>query len=220
MLKVLVACEESQEVCKAFRAKGHVAFSCDIIDCSGGFPEWHIKGDVMPILNGGRFQTCDGLWHTCYKWDLIIAFPPCTYFTTAGACRMYHKVNGVSVLDQDRYKKAMEMKKLFMAIYNADCPRISIENPTPMKLIGLPKETQVIQPFMFGHPWTKRTLLWLKGLEPLKPINIVEPIMGSWVNGDASQYKKANGKHNGKSNALDRSKTFSGVAQAMCDQWG
>ena len=157
--------------------------------------------------------------HIQGKWDMIIAFPPCTYFTTAGACRMFHKINGVSILNKDRYDKAMEMKKLFMAIYNADCHRICIENPTPMKIIGLPKYTQVIQPYQFGHPWTKRTLLWLKGLPDLLPSNIVSPIMGSWVNADANSYKKKNGKHNGKNNSTERSKTFIGVAQAMAEQW-
>lgn len=204
-MRVLVACEESQRVTIELRKLGHEAYSCDIVPCSGGHPEWHYQQDVLPLLKE--------------KWDMIIAFPPCTYFTTAGACRMYHKVDGVSVLDEERFAKAMEMRKLFMAILEADCPRIAVENPTPMKVVNLPPHTQVIQPYMFGHPWTKRTLLWLKGLPFLQPTNVVDPEMGSWVNGDATQYKKANGKHNGKSNATDRSKTFEGVARAMAEQW-
>lgn len=151
---------------------------------------------------------------------MIIAFPPCTYFTTAGACRMFHRVNGVSVLDEERYTKAMEFKDLFLSILNADCPRIAVENPTPMSIIGLPPHTQVIQPYEFGEPWTKRTLLWLKGLPRLKPTDVIEPTMGSWVNGCAKAYKKPNGKHNGVSNPTERSKTFRGIAEAMASQWG
>ena len=203
-MKILVACEESQRVTIELRKLGHEAYSCDIEPCSGGHPEWHLQQDVLPLLKE--------------KWDMILAFPPCTYFTTAGACRMYHKVDGKSILDEDRFACAMKMKELFMAIYNADCPKIAIENPTPMKIIGLPEYTQVIQPWQFGHPWTKRTLLWLKGLPNLEPTEIVKPEMGSWVNGDSKQYKKANGKHNGKSKAIDRSKTFPGIAKAMAEQ--
>lgn len=221
-MKVLVACEESQRVCMAFRKKGHEAYSCDVIPCSGGHPEYHIQEDVLPLLNAKiKFHTCDGELHVIKKWDLIIAHPPCTYFTTAGACRMFHKTpDGTSILDKDRFNKAMEMRKFFMAIYNANCDRIAIENPTPMKIVDLPKHTQVIQPYQFGHEWTKRTLLWLKGLPELKPTKIVKPIQGSWVNGSAAQYKKADGKHNGVSSAKDRSKTFQGIADAMADQWG
>lgn len=158
--------------------------------------------------------------HIQGRWDMIIAFPPCTYFTSAGACRMFHKVDGVSVLDEERFAKAMVFKELFMSILDADCERIAVENPTPMSIIGLPPHSQVIQPYEFGEPWTKRTLLWLKGLPRLKPTEVIEPIMGSWVNGCAKAYKKPNGKHNGVSNPTDRSKTFIGIAQAMAEQWG
>lgn len=164
-----------------------------------------MQQDVIPLLKE--------------KWDMIIAFPPCTYFTTAGACRMFHKVDGVSILDEERYANAMKMKALFLAIYEADCPHICIENPTPMKIVGLPPHSQVIQPYQFGHPWSKRTLLWLKGLPPLKATCVVEPTKGSWVNASADAYKKANGKHNGKSSAIERSKTFEGIARAMAEQW-
>lgn len=215
-MKVLVACEESQAVCIAFREMGHDAFSCDIQECSGGHPEWHICGDVVSLLNGYcAFITQDGKYHKIdNKWDMIIAFPPCTYFTSAGACRMFHKVNGVSQLDTERYEKAMEYKKFFMSILNANCDKISIENPTPLKIVNLPKETQVIQPYMFGHPWTKRTLLWLKGLPDLTPTNIVEPVNGSWVNGGHVA------GHKGMVSSKMRSKTFQGVADAMAKQWG
>ena len=237
-MKVLVACEESQEVCKAFRARGHEAYSCDIQECTGGHPEWHIIGDVLLILNGGKerdedgyyhdnaFQTQDGEWHELpYKWDLIIAHPPCTYMTTASACRMYHKQkDGKSYIDEDRVKKMILSRDLFMAFLNADCEMIAIENPTPMKIACLPKHTEVIQPFEYGHPYTKRTLLWLKGLEPLKPTNIVEPVNGSWVAGDSGIYKKVKlGKASypvGFRDSKKRSKTFPGIAKAMAEQWG
>ncbi len=126
-MKVLIACEESGRVTAEFRKRGHEAYSCDLLPTSGEHPEWHIQGDVLKLLKE--------------KWDMIIAFPPCTYFTCAGACRMFHKVNGVSVLDSDRFDMAMKMKELFMAIYNADCPYIALENPTPMKIVGLPKHS-------------------------------------------------------------------------------
>lgn len=223
-MNILVACEESQRVCESFRLLGHNAFSCDIMRCSGGHPEWHIKGDVIPLLNGNcAFVTenNDSAIHMIDKWDMIIAFPPCTYFTTAGACRMYHKnkETGESIIDNERYNKMLEMRELFMSIYNANCDKICIENPTPMKIAELPPYTQVIQPYMFGEPWTKRTLLWLKGLPELQPTKIIEPVNGSWVNGDSSKYHKGI-KPLGKSSACDRSKTFNGVACAMAVQWG
>ena len=186
-MRVLVACEESQEVCKAFRAKGHEAYSCDIQECSGGHPEWHIQGDVLPLLHpkwyelnrdgegnqweGYKFQTVDGKTHQFEgKWDLIIAHPPCTYMSKAGARFMYLTAGNVN---QERLKKALQAKDFFMQFVNADCDKICIENPTPLKIVGLPKESQVIQPYQFGHPYSKRTLLWLKGLPELKPTNIL-----------------------------------------------
>lgn len=206
-MKILVACEESQRVCNAFRKKGHEAWSCDIIPTSGDHPEWHIQGDVIEQLNN--------------KWDMIIAFPPCTYFTTAGACRMYQKDEcGISHLNLDRYKKMLKMRDLFYAIYNAQCDKIVIENPTPMKIAELPPHSQVIQPWQYGEPWTKRTLLWVKGVPLLKPTDIVEPIMGSWVSSGSDYRRKGKGNVFGKSSAKDRSKTFQGVADAMAEQWG
>jgi len=222
-MNVLVACEESQRVTTEFRRLGHNAFSCDIESESGGHPEWHINEDVLPLLNGHcTFKTVDGVEHNIpSKWDMIIAFPPCTFMTTAGACRMYHKQeNGLSILDEERVKKMIISRDLFMSIFNSSCEKICIENPTPMKLACLPKPSQIIQPYQFGHPYSKRTCLWLKGLKPLKPTEIVEPIKGSWVNGDASAYKRK-GKENifGKSSSKERSKTFQGIAQAMAKQW-
>lgn len=194
-MKVLVACEESQRVCIAFRNKGHEAYSCDIEECSGGHPEWHIKDDVLKHLNEG--------------WDLIIAHPPCTYLSNAGARFLYPK----GELNKERYKKGLEAKEFFMKLYNADCPKIAVENPVSSKIYNMPKHTQEIQPFEFGHPFKKKTRLWLKGLEPLKPTNIVEvsestKIAGNWFN------------KGGKDRQKNRSKTFEGIAQAMAEQWG
>ena len=222
-MNVLVACEESQAVCKAFRLKGHNAFSCDVDKCSGGHPEWHIKQDVSEILNGDcSFKTQDesNVYTIRGKWDLIIAHPPCTYMSVAGACRMYpHSGGGV---DRERFDKAMKAKDFFMMIYNADCPMICIENPIPMKIIGLPEKSQIIQPYQFGHPFTKKTYLWLKNLPDLKPTKIVEPV-GPYVCGNANIWKKqaSNGVVYGKEKSpKHRSKTFQGVADAMAEQWG
>ena len=220
-MKVLVACEESQRVCIAFREKGHESYSCDIIECSGGHPEWHIMQDVIPLLNGNcEFETVDGIKHKIEgKWDLIIAHPPCTYLTNAGACRMYPQKGKI---DTNRFAKAMDAKKFFMAFLNAECEKICIENPIPLSVVELPKKTQVIQPYEFGHPYTKKTYLWLKGLPNLVPTNIVEPV-GPYVCGNSEIWKKqaAKGVVYGKEkSAKHRSKTFEGIARAMAEQWG
>lgn len=159
-MKVLVACEESQRVCIAFRERGHEAYSCDIEPCSGDHPEWHIQQDVLPLINGScEFETVDGVKHKITgEWDLLIAHPPCTYLTNAGAVRM--RVKGKIV--KERFEKAMKAKEFFMKFINAKCKRIEVENPTPMKIVELPKYTQAIQPYEYGHPYSKRTCLWLK----------------------------------------------------------
>ena len=210
-MKVLVACEESQTVCKAFRERGHEAYSCDIQECSGGHPEWHIQEDVLPLLGGEcEFMTMDGKPHTIDgKWDMIIAHPPCTYLSNAGARFLYPK----GILNEERLAKGMEAKKFFMHFYNSDCERIAIENPIPSKIYGLPPYTQSIQPWMFGHPVQKKTCLWLKGLSPLEPTDIVEErqstkIPGNWFN------------QGGKERQKNRAKTFHGIAKAMAEQWG
>ena len=154
-MKVLVACEESQTVCKAFRERGHEAYSCDIQEPSGGHPEWHILGDAIAALGGGVITTMDGKQHDVSKWDLLIAHPPCTYLSNAGARFLYPK----GVLNEDRLKLGLAAKDFFMAFYNADCEKICIENPTPSRVYELPKYTQVIQPWMFGHPVQKRTCI-------------------------------------------------------------
>ena len=218
-MKVLIACEESQTVCKAFREKGHEAYSCDIVECSGGHPEWHIMQDVLPLINGNcEFYTCDGIHHVIDgKWDLLIAHPPCTYLSNAGARHLWkgHKLN------RERYQSGLIAKDFFMTLYNADCDKICVENPTPSKIFNLPKYTQTIQPYQFGHPYTKRTHLWLKGLPELKATNIVEPVATFCPSGSYS--KKHGEKHKGlftRDRARERSKTFPGIAQAMAEQWG
>lgn len=218
-MKVLVACEESQEVCKAFRAKGHEAYSCDIIECSGGKPEWHIMTDALLLLDGNcEFLTCDETPHKIdSKWDMIIAFPPCTYLTNAGSVRM--RVNGEIV--KERYEKAMQAKDFFMCFYNADCEKVAIENPTPMKLVQLPAYSQAIQPYEHGHPFSKRTCLWLKGLPLLKPTKYIEEHV-PYVNG-GSKDAHGNPRKIQGGNTRDpkkRSKTFPGIAKAMAEQWG
>lgn len=194
-MKVLIACEESQTVCKAFRAKGHEAYSCDILPCSGGHPEWHIQGDVTPLLK--------------QKWDMIIAHPPCTYLSNAGAVHLYPK----GKLNIERYNTGLKAKEFFMQFLICDCEKVCVENPVPSKVFELPQYNQIIQPYQFGHPFSKKTCLWLKGLPPLKPTNILEEyqstkIAGNWFN------------KGGKDRQKNRSKFWEGIADAMADQWG
>lgn len=228
-MKILVACEESQAVTTELRKLGHEAYSCDIIECSGGHPEWHIQGDVLEVLNsfplfntdkkGIAFYTNDGEYHGFLGgWDMVIAFPPCTYMSNAGACRMFPRKGQ---LNEERFAKAMEAKEFFMAFYNADCERVAIENPVPLSVVGLPEKTQVIQPYEYGHPYTKKTYLWLKGLPKLTPTDVVQPV-GPYVCGNSEIWKKqaAKGTVYGKEkSAKHRSKTFPGVAKAMAEQW-
>lgn len=218
-MRVLVACEESQEVCKAFRARGHAAYSCDIQECSGGHPEWHIRGDALAYINGHcLFQTQDNKWHYVpLTWDIIIAHPPCTYLTNASSVRM--RVKGQ--IQPERYKKAMKAKDFFMTFYNANCDKIAIENPTPMKLVGLPPYTQAIQPYEYGHPYSKRTCLWLKGLPRLVPTNILdhhEPYVNGGSKDAHGNYRRFQGRK--ERDPKTRSKTFPGIAKAMAEQWG
>jgi hypothetical protein len=203
MKRILVACEESQAVTKEFRARGFEAFSCDIQQCSGGHPEWHYQCDIFEIINDG--------------WDLMIAHPPCTYMSKAGARWMYPTAGKLS---KERFQLAMEAKDMFMKLLNASIKHIAVENPVPLKVVGLPKHSQAVQPYEYGHKYSKRTLLWLKNLPPLNPTDIKS---------DYKPYLPSNtgGKKRGQSysrgvskNAKESSKTFSGVAKAMAEQWG
>ena len=144
-MKVLVACEESQEVCKAFRAKGHEAYSCDIQEPSGGHPEWHIHGDALKAIEGGQVTTMDGETHDIGKWDLLIAHPPCTYLSNAGARFLYPQ----GVLNMERYEKGVEAKEFFMKFLNCNCEKVCVENPLPSKIFCLPDYSQIIQPYEF-----------------------------------------------------------------------
>jgi len=224
-VKVLIACEESQRVCTAFRERGHEAYSCDIQEPSGGHPEWHILGDVLKILNPSKewhdiiFDTMDGVEHCVKKWDLIIAHPPCTYLSNAGAARLYPRKGQ---LNKERYEKGLKAKEFFMKFLKADCDKIAVENPIPTRIYGLPPYSQIIQPYEYGHPYSKKTCLWLKGLPKLQPTNIVEP-KGMWVNGNSAIWKRqaANGEVIRKSkDPKERAKTFPGIAKAMAEQWG
>ncbi len=209
-MKILVACEESQRVCKAFRKRGHEAYSCDIVFCSGKEPRWHIWANVEPLLNGKcSFRTCDGIEHHVDKWDMIIAFPPCTYLSRAGSSNLYKG----GKLNEERYDRGQQAAEFFMQIYNADCPRIVIENPVPIRVFGLPKPSQEIEPYYFGVPVTKKTYLWLKGVPYLCPTNVVEPI---YTFTTYPQFKNSFGKYRQR----NRSKTFEEVAEAMALSWG
>lgn len=209
-MKVLVACEESQAVTIELRKLGHEAYSCDIIPCSGGHPEWHIQWDALHLVNGDcTFVTLDGELHRMDgRWDMIIAHPPCTYLSNAGARFLYPK----GFLNEERLRKGLEAKEFFMEFLNADCDMIAVENPIPSKVYGLPPYTQTVQPWMFGHPVQKKTCFWLKGLKPLVPTEIVNErqstkIPGNWFN------------HGGKDRQRNRAKTFPGIAKAMAEQW-
>ena len=213
-MNILVACEESQAVCKAFREKGHNAFSCDIIDCSGGHPEWHIKQDVLPLLNGNcEFVSVDGQAHSIKgKWDMIIAFPPCTHLCNTGQ-RWF--VEG---------KKPMKLQReaisFFYKFVLADCEKIIIENPVGIMNTCYRTADQVINPYNFGEPYAKKTCLWLKGVNPLKVQFTKKPeICKSYAWNTTDEKGKVLG-WNTPEIKKQRSKTFPGIAKAMAEQWG
>ena len=173
-MKVLVACEESQRVCSAFRARGHESYSCDIVECSGGHPEWHIMDNCLSLLNGKcAFHTMDGEKHYVEKWDLIIAHPPCTYLTVTG--NRWFNVEKYGDKARERIKLREEAKEFFMAFANANCERIAIENPIGVMSTAYRKPDQIVQPYWFGDPFEKKTCLWLKGLPKLQKTREVEP---------------------------------------------
>lgn len=232
-MNVLIACEESQRVCEAFRNKGHNAFSCDIIDCGGGHPEWHIKADCLKVINptdngdhsidyriGIVFLTQDGKMHEVPKWDLIIAHPPCTYLTVTGNRWFNEEKYGDKA--RERKKLREEAVEFFMALANAECDKIAIENPIGVMSTRWRKPNQIVQPYWFGDPFEKRTCLWLKGLPELKPTDMVSPekrvefksgkSMPAWYAAAANLPKKEREKV--------RSRTFPGFANAMAEQWG
>lgn len=219
MMKVLIACEESQTVCKAFRERGHEAYSCDLQEPSGGHPEWHILGDALKAVAGGAIFTMDGEAHEVGKWDMLIAHPPCTYLTSAGSMRLIRvAADGKKWINAERYNRMRKAVRFFKAFLFTDVPLICVENPAPMHICELPPYSQIIQPYMFGHPYTKRTCLWLRGLPLLEPTCQVKP-MARWV--DTGHGRTTRTKLDGiHSRAKDRSKTFPGIAKAMAEQWG
>lgn len=214
-MNILVACEESQAVTIEYRKQGHKAFSCDIVECSGGHPEWHIKQDVLPLLKpdwihrysdepaalGYEFFTEDGRLHFIPgKWDMIIAFPPCTDLAVSGARHFKAKQA------DGRQQRSVEF---FMAFTQADCPRIAIENPIGIMSTKYRKPDQIIQPWQFGHGETKATCLWLKGLPLLQPTQVVD-----------GRQQRIWRMPPGPERAKLRSKTYPGIAKAMAEQWG
>lgn len=236
-MKILVACEESQAVTIELRKLGHEAYSCDIIECSGDHPEWHIRWDALALINGNcSFMTTDGELHSIDgKWDMIIAFPPCTHLTVSGAAHFEKK------REDGRQRWGIEF---FCQFLNADCDKISIENPIGIisgdyipkwfpdlaEKYGLPrKPAQVIHPWMFGDNYSKSTCLWLKGLNPLVPAVTEQPELEwkEWVDKKTGKKKRQplwfyeallNSK-TPEERAKIRSKTFPGIAKAMAEQW-
>lgn len=202
---ILIGCEESQAVCIEFRKLGFQAFSCDTLPCSGGHPEWHYEQDIFEVLN-------------VRKWHMIIAFPPCTYISNAGAARLFPQKGKLNI---ERYNKGLLAKSFFLSILNQDCQFIAVENPTPSSVYNIPVCSQVIHPYQFGHSVSKRTCLWLRNLPKLLPTEMVKSGIVSYVSGgsrDSNGNKRINqGLVRNKS---IRSKTFPGIAKAMAEQWG
>jgi hypothetical protein len=207
-MNVLVACEESQTICKAFRELGHNAYSCDIVGCSGGHPEWHIKDDAIKIA-----------YDENYKWDLMIAHPPCTYLTNINSfmnrgCSLYTA------------SEAKELRKnavtFFMALVNAPIQKKCIENPVGYMNSHYRKPDQIIRPYQFGETSSKGTCLWLYGLHLLVPTDIKEPTYHVTKNGRVFDkwYFDTSLISDLKKRAKVRSKTFQGIANAMANQWG
>ena len=220
-MKVLVACEESQTVCKAFRELWHEAYSCDIQDCSGGHPEWHVMGDCLPLLNGGcSFTTTDGISHDVQgEWDLIIAHPPCTYLTVTG--NRWFNVERYGDAAIKRAADREEAAQFFMEFTKTNCKHVAIENPIGVMSTRYRKPDQTIQPYQFGEPHRKGTCLWLIGLPTLKPTKIVEPEIYVYKNGKGtdSPWHVNSMKLPPPERARVRSKTFEGIAKAMAEQW-
>ena len=206
-MKILVACEESQEVCKAFREKGHEAYSCDIQEPSGGHPEWHIHGDALLALKGNTIITMDGVSHDIGKWDMLIAHPPCTHLTVSGM-RWFKEGKKPMYLQE-------EAAEFFMRFINAEIEKIAVENPVCVMSTRYRKPDQIINPWQFGHPEQKRTCLWLKNLPLLIPTNNVYEIMMTLPLKKRTRIWQLGGGH-----SKERSKTYPGIASAMAQQWG
>ena len=217
MKKILIACEESQAVCKEFRALGYEAYSCDILPESGGYPEWHIQDDLFNVLDQG--------------WDIMIAFPPCTYLSVSGAQWYYHPVDKDLPIKErrphpkypNRNNHREDAKQFFIRLYNSNIKHIAIENPVGIMNTQFIKPTQIIQPWMFGDEATKTTCLWLKNLPRLQPTNIVgkgERTVFASGKSHPKWYAEALAKAKTPEERRNlRSKTFPGIAKAMAQQW-
>lgn len=205
--KILIACEQSQTITKAFRAKGYEAYSCDIIDCSGGHPEWHLKQDVTPLLRE--------------KWDLVIAHPPCTYLSNAGIRWFNVEKYGDKALERKRLRA--EALEFFMKCIHANSDKVCVENPVGFPNSQYRKPDQIIHPYHFGDPESKRTCLWLKGLPKLAHTNVVEPKIHAYYKRGKKKGKPiywCDYKMFGQDRAKLRSETFEGIANAIVNQWG
>lgn len=231
-LNILVACEESQAVCKEFRKLGHNAFSCDLLPCSGGHPEWHFHQDVLEViankggvLQNGEFCFIDG------NWDLMVAHPPCTYLAVSGAKWYYNPEDKDLPVEKrrphpkfpNRAKDKELAKDFFLALANADIPYIAIENPIGIMNTQWRKPDQTVHPYHFGDSAAKATCLWLKNLPPLEYTNVVDKgeyitlssgkRMAKWYSDALTKSKTPEERRN------LRSKTFIGFAKAVADQW-
>lgn len=212
-INILIACEESQAECIAFRERGFRAFSCDVQPCRrGGHPEWHIRGDVTDFLEGRScFQTMDGKYHRLKKWHLIVAHPPCTYLCKLSVSLIYkdpdtqiYPCGKTIYVNGYRYEKMLEARKFFFECLEAQADFVAVENPLPMRLAKLPKPSCFVQPFWYGHKYSKKTLYWLRNLPPLMP-DCENPNYKSFVSASRGKY---------------RARTFAGIAQAIAKQWG
>jgi len=216
MADIIVACEESQRIVIELRKKGHDAFSCDTQECSGGHPEWHLHGSIWDFIEAGQMFTQSGKPVFIQKWNALIGHPPCTFISKAGARWMYPTAG---IVNPERLKKAKQAKVFFMRLWESNIKIIVLENPVPLKIVGLPTHTQAIQPYEYGHEFSKKTLLWIKGLPNLTPTDIKKeytPYLPSNTGGKARgqkyMYKNISQK--------ESSKTFKGIAEAMAIQWG
>ena len=219
-MKVLIACEESQTVCKAFRERGHEAYSCDIQEPSGGHPEYHILGDALQAVECGQVTTMDGKTHDIGKWDLLIAHPPCTYLAVSG--NRWFNISRYGEKAQQRIAARAAAVKFFMGFATANVDKIAIENPVGYMSTHYRKPDCIIEPYEFGHKARKKTCLWLKGLPKLTPTDIVEPDIIRYQNGNGTDdpWHMETLKLPPKERAKARSKTFPGIAKAMAEQWG
>lgn len=201
-MDILVACEFSQVVTTTFREKGHNAYSCDVLPCEGGHPEWHIQDDILKHLSDG--------------WDMMIAHPPCTYLSRAGARWLYPH----GVLNQERFLMGQKAATFFKRLLSANIPHIAIENPIPLKIFDLPKPTQKIEPYYFGEIYSKRTWLWLKHLPPLM-FTLYNPNFIPLLPSNTGYGRRKGQKYHFSSiNSNKSSITFIGIAKAMAEQWG